>query len=203
MLRAKLPRRSAYEFPAPRGFPHFFRQSHGNVFIFSLLYHFTPVLSMQNVEILLLFFAQNYFTLHKILCFSENTKTRYIIGDIFRKLIKGDTKKVFFEHLYKKKKPTCHPELVEVFSSEERGKTKAPKRRRDLVTTLGGLPMGCNICERKRNKNSTGRGAPWCSRKQTITVCKNGRSKPHRWELKEVCFLIVCSFQEMSSYQRW
>ena len=24
----------------------------------------------------------------------------------------------------------------------------------------------------------TGRGAPWCSRKQTIIVCKNGRSKP-------------------------
>ena len=38
------------------------------------------------------------------------------------------------------KQSACHPELVEVFSSEERGKTEAPKRRRDLRTSLGGLP---------------------------------------------------------------
>ena len=31
-------------------------------------------------------------------------------------------------------KPTiCHPELVELFLSEERGKSKAPERRRDLA----------------------------------------------------------------------
>ena len=38
---------------------------------------------------------------------------------------------------------------VEVSPSEERGETKAPKRRRDLVTSLGGLPKECNIYCRK------------------------------------------------------
>ena len=35
---------------------------------------------------------------------------------------------------------------------------------------------------------STGRGAPWCSRKQTITVCKNGRSKPLPYQSLFVLF---------------
>ena len=37
LLRAKLPRRSAFKFPAPRGYTHFFRQSHGNVILCLIL----------------------------------------------------------------------------------------------------------------------------------------------------------------------
>ena len=43
-------------------------------------------------------------------------------------------------------KSTCHPELVELFLSEERGKSaKRQSGLRDLVTNLGGFLNRCNI----------------------------------------------------------
>ncbi len=43
------------------------------------------------------------------------------------------------------KKSTCHPELVELPPSEERGESASQQAKRDLVTNLGGLFKGCYI----------------------------------------------------------
>ena len=50
----------------------------------------------------------------------------------------------FYTNSKTKNQPVILSE-VEVSPSEERGETKAPKRRRDLVTSLGGFLYRCNI----------------------------------------------------------
>ena len=78
-MRAKLPRRSAYKFPAPRGLAHFFRQSRGNVihtpFIIALLAYFVNGKRQKMIVI----FYTNLDVSYKILCFEEKRKTRCII----------------------------------------------------------------------------------------------------------------------------
>ena len=46
----------------------------------------------------------------------------------------------FFFYNFSKYPSTCHPELVEISSSEERGEIEERQRRRDLLTNFGGLP---------------------------------------------------------------
>ena len=43
------------------------------------------------------------------------------------------------KHILQNNHIACHPELVELSPSEERGESKAPKHRRDLAWNLGGF----------------------------------------------------------------
>ena len=85
----------------------------------------------------MLFFGMLYFFVW-LKHFFEFWISTYLVGDD----LPGVPKK---QKIIENKISVCHPELVEVFLSEERGKTKAPKRRRDLAQNLGGFWKRCYI----------------------------------------------------------